>query len=125
MTNPEALAAFVGRFVKAEFRDRFLHEAVKKPKDLHRRVCHDIEKIFDGSYRGRPAAFQVDDQCLLLGWSSPFTAVSWTDAKAKIDQGGGGYLVVKSDGSAFYAETEGEPGVAYAGSTQQINLPGK
>jgi hypothetical protein len=116
MEISNTLITFAGRFVKEEFRERFLHEAMKKPKDLHQRICHDIEKIFDNSYKGRAAPFQAQDQCLLLGWSSPFTATSWDEAKAKIDQGGGGYLVIKSDGSAFYAEAEGYPALAFAGS---------
>ena len=38
-----------------------------------------------------------------------------TEAEKKMAGGGGGYLVIKSDGSAFYAETEAYPAVIYAG----------
>jgi methionyl-tRNA synthetase len=116
MEKSEAVAIFASRFVRKEFRERFQHELAKKPGDLHRRICHEIEKVFDGAYKGQAASFQAQDQCFFLGWSS-VTVTTWAEAKARIDQGGGGYLAIKSDGSAFYAETEGYPAQAYAGSS--------
>jgi hypothetical protein len=116
MEKSKILTAFASRFVRGEFRERFLHEAAKKPVNLHRRICHDIGKVFDGKYEGHPAHFQAADKCLFLGWSSPFILVSWAEAREKMKAGGGGYLVIKSDGAAFYAETESYPPVAYAGT---------
>jgi len=115
MDKSEILAAFATRFVRKEFRERFLHEAAKKPTDLHRRVCHELEKIFDVSYKGGNMPFYAGDQCLFLGWSSPISILSWEEAKARIAAGGGGYLAIKSDGSAFYAEAEGYPPLVYSG----------
>jgi len=111
----ETLAIFADRFVQKAFRERFVHEAIKKPIDLHRRICHDIEKVFDAKYKGQPASFKENDNCLFLGWFSPVTAMTWKEAKENMSGGGGGYLVVKSDGTAFYAETEAYPSVPYAG----------
>lgn len=114
--SAEALAVFASRFIRKDFRVRFLHEAVKKPGALHRRICHEIESVIDSSYKGRAAPFQANDQCLFLGWFSNISVRAWSEAKAVIDHGGGGYLVIKSDGSAFYAEAEGYPAQTYAGS---------
>jgi hypothetical protein len=119
MDHSEVLAIFANRFVRKEFRERFLHEVMKRPKDLHSRICHDIEKVFDSRYKSQPPRFQPSDQCLFLGWFSPITVISWTEAQAEMKTGGGGYLVIKSDGSAFYAETESYPVIAYAGSSSQ------
>ena len=115
MDNLEILTSFSDRFVRKDFRDRFLHEAMKNPRELHRRICHDIEKVFDSRFKGQPASFQPSDQCLFLGWSSPIVTLPWAEAKAKMDSGGGGHLAIKIDGSAFYAETEAYPAVVYAG----------
>jgi hypothetical protein len=112
----EVLTKFSRCFVHKEFRERFLHEAIKRPVDLHRRICHDIEKVFDGRFKGQSSPIQPSDQCLFLGWFSGITVISWSEAKEIMRSGGGGYLVIKSDGSAFYAETEGEPPMTYAGS---------
>ena len=110
----QTLAIFAERFVRAEFAERFLHEAAGRPADLHRRICHDIEKIFDKRYRGRSAEFQASARCLLLKWSAPLCIVTWVQAKAHMEHGGGGYLVIKADGLAFHAETEGYPPEVYA-----------
>jgi hypothetical protein len=117
MEKSEAFAIFASRFVRREFRERFQHEALKRPRDLHRRICHEIEKVIDSSYKDKAPSFQAQDQCFFLGWSPVITAIAWAEAKARIDRNGGGYLVIKSDGSAFYAETEGYPPQTYAGSS--------
>jgi len=116
MDHFEVLTIFSSRFVRKEFRARFLHEATKRPVDLHRRICHDIEKVFDHRYKSQAPNFQPSDQCLFLGWSSPIKVISWAEAQATMEGSGGGYLVIKSDGSAFYAETESYPATAYAGN---------
>lgn len=115
MSLREPLVAFADRFVEPRFRERFVHEALKKPQALHRRVCHDITELFAEQYRGRSAPFADSDTCLFLGWSTPLESMDWHTAKKNMSAGGGGYLVIKSDGSAFYAETEGYPPVCYAG----------
>jgi hypothetical protein len=113
------LTLFAHRFVRREFRERFLHEAARKPARLHSRICHGIDRVFDDEYRcldrRQPAFFQAHDPCLFF--SGRFESVTWAEARAEMDRGGGGYLVIKRDGSAFHAETEGEPpDRIYAGS---------
>lgn len=115
MSPSQALAAFADRFVEPRLQERFVYEAQKKPKALHRRVCHSISELFGDKFRGHNAPFADSDACLFLGWSSSFEMIDWYTAKEKISSGGGGYLVIKSDGSAFYAETEGHPPTCYVG----------
>lgn len=113
----QVFADFAGRFVRREFRERFVHEALKNPAALHRRVCHEISTVFEDLYSDRAPSFQDSDICLFLGWSSPNLALTWQAAKETMATVGGGYLVVIADGTAFYAETEGYPPTVYAGTT--------
>jgi len=115
MDQTEILALFAQRFVRREFRKRFLHEATKKPVALHRRICHDMEKVFDPKYRNQTGRFQPSDQCLLLGWFTAIKLTSWEEAQATMATGGGGYLAIRIDGASFHAETEAYPAVVYAG----------
>jgi hypothetical protein len=117
MTEIEIIQKFAKAFVKKRFRDRFVHEAIKKPNDLHRRICHDISKVFDDSFKGQSISFKNDEKCLFLGWSKPVIQTTWKDAKETMSSGGGGYLVIKADGTGFYAETEAYPATIYAGSS--------
>lgn len=117
MDEKNLLSEFADRFVNKQFRERFVHEAMKTPRDLHGRICHDIEKVFDRKFRGKVAPFKDADECLFLGWSSSIATTTWQEAKSRMATGGGGYLVIKSDGKAFYAETEDYPAVPYAGSS--------
>jgi hypothetical protein len=116
MNEIEILSIFASNFVRKAFRERFIHEAIKKPKDLHRRICHEISKVFDEEYKGQPIPLKGSDDCLFLGWFSPIAPMSWEEAKKRMASGGGGYLVIKSDGTAFYAETEAYPATVYAGN---------
>ncbi len=115
MGHREILTLFASRFVQKPFRERFVHEALKRPVDLHRRICHDIEKVFDAKYREGSVPLKDEDNCLFLGWFSTLTVTTWKKAKEEMSGGGGGYLVIKTDASSFYAETEAYPAVVYAG----------
>jgi hypothetical protein len=115
MEREEILTTFANRFVTKAFRQRFVHEAMKKPIALHRRICHDIEKVFDANHQGKTPSFTDSDECLFLDWTSGFTTTTWKEAQTRMSCGGGGYLVIRVDGGAFYAETEAYPAVAYAG----------
>lgn len=68
MENKEILTIFAYSFVKKDFRVRFVHEAIKRPNDLHRRVCHEIEKVFDNKYNNTKHTFKESETCLFLGW---------------------------------------------------------
>jgi hypothetical protein len=117
MSGIETIKKFAKTFVKKPFRDRFVHEAIKKPNDLHRRICHDISKVFDDTFKDKNISFSNDEKCLFLGWSKPVVQITWKEAKETMSTGGGGYLVIKADGTGFYAETEAYPAIIYAGSS--------
>ncbi len=117
MNEVEIITKFSRNFVKKKFRERFVHEALKKPNDLHRRICHEISKVFDESYEGKHISFMDEDQCIFLSWNSPIYKTTWKDAKEIMSSGGGGYLVIKADSSGFYAETEAYPAIIYSGSS--------
>jgi len=84
--------------------------------NLHRRICHEISNVFDETYEGKHISFNDEDNCLFLSWSTPIYSTTWKEAKEIMPTGGGGYLVIKADGSGFYAETEAYPAVIYSGS---------
>ncbi|WP_157571935.1 hypothetical protein [Hydrogenophaga taeniospiralis] len=109
------LRKFAENFVRDEFRERFIHEAMKKPRKLHARVCHEIFHIFDDKYKDGTPKIGVNEQCLYLGWSSEISELTWQEACEKMAGGGGGYLVISAAGTAFYAQTEGYPALNYAG----------
>jgi hypothetical protein len=111
------LNEFSMRFVRKALRERFVHEALKKPRKLQARVCHEISEIFDDKYKGSTPRIGDDEQCLFLGWSGQVVELTWREACEKMADGGGGYLVINSTGTAFYAETEGYPAFVYAGDS--------
>lgn len=88
---------------------------MKKTQRLHTRICHEISLLFDDKFKDKLPSFSAQDECLFLGWSSSITETTWKEAQEKMSNNGGGYLVIKSDGTAFYAETEGYPPTIYAG----------
>ena len=115
MDSKPALEAFAQRYVVAGFRERFVHEAMKRPEKLHSRICHSIEDVLPASFAGNPAPFSSEDQCLVLEGSRGFRATTWGALRRQVGLGEG-LLVVGNDGSRFYAETEaarGAPSVAY------------
>ncbi|MBA3035183.1 MAG: hypothetical protein FP814_01690 [Desulfobacterium sp.] len=117
MNEIQILNKFAGRFVIKKFQERFVHEAIKRPKDLHRRICHQISTVFGEVYEGMKISFDNKDKCLFLSWGEPIYLTTWKEAKEVMSSGGGGYLVIKEDGSGFYAETEAYPATIYSGSS--------
>ncbi len=117
MNELQLLEEFAIKFVKKKFQERFVHEALKRPKTLHRRICHEISTVFSEAYEKKEISFDNNDRCLFLGWNEPFYSTTWKDAKEIMSSGGGGYLVIKADGSGFYAETEAYPVKIYSGSS--------
>ncbi len=109
MDSKSALEAFAQRYVVASFRERFLHEASKRPERLYSRICHNIEEILPSAFAGKRARFSSDDPCLVLEDSRGFRATTWGALQRRIGLGEG-LLVVGNDGSRFYAETEGVKG---------------
>jgi len=117
MEKKEILTVFANNFVQKDFRSRFVHEALKKPNDLHRRICHEIEKVFDDKYINKYPTFQKAEPCLFLGWFNKIQELTWKEAEEAMSEGGGGYLVINNKGTKFYAETEAYPSEKYAGNS--------
>lgn len=107
MKTRETLEIFAKNFVLPEFRERFVHEALKKPVKLHSRICHRMEEIFPSQYQDQTVPFTPDGPCLYLGWGPELEELTWSEAAKKV--GLGGILIIDISGHKFYAETEGEP----------------
>jgi hypothetical protein len=114
MTSKTRLEEFAGRFVLAPFRERFVHETLKKPKKLHERVCHRIEEIFPTRYKNGRLPFSSGDRVFpIIGTSHDCEGdVDW-DAVSDREGTGYGFLVASADLLHFYAETESGLGFAY------------
>lgn len=113
MDKASCLAAFAERFVASDYRERFVHEATKKPHTLHRRVCHEIDRLFAGKYKGAATSIRDGELVFFLTWSSGMIETTWGEAKTTIARGGGGHLVVRANATAFFAEAEGYPALTY------------
>lgn len=110
MKNKETLEAFAANFVIPEMRERFVHEAIKKPKKLHARICHGIEEVFPSKYKENVVPFAPDGPCLFIGWRQALEELTWSDASKEAGLGGG-ILIIDISGRKFYAESEGAPHV--------------
>lgn len=108
MNTTDTLAAFATNFVKENLRDRFLHEALKKPTKLQARICHGLDELFPEKYKNGSALFEPETPCLLLGRRSKFEETIWREASKQLGFGDG-VLVISSTGRQFYAESEGTP----------------
>ena len=107
MKNREAFEIFAESFVLPDFRERFIHEALKKPRKLHERICHRISEVFPAQYQDQRVPFTPNGPCLLIGRDPAYQEITWSEAEAKV--GLGGILIIDMTGHKFYAETEGEP----------------
>jgi hypothetical protein len=113
MDQLSCFTEFAKRFVTAEFQERFLHEVKKRPRSLHRRVCHEMDRIFSSQYKGRPTSIRDGENVFFLSWSSTIKEIPWVEAKIEIAKGGGGHLAIRTDAKAFFAETEAYPALSY------------
>jgi hypothetical protein len=103
-----ALATFANACVVSSLRERFLHEAVKRPDKLHERVCHHTAKLLEPRFAGGKVTFKIEDPCLMIQDSKGFKEVSWAEAERLMD-GYGGLLVISLAGGRFYCESEASP----------------
>ncbi len=69
------LELFAARFVIAGIRDRFVHEALKKPMRLQERICHSISDLFPQRFRGGHPPFSGTDACVQVFRNTPPLAV--------------------------------------------------
>ena len=107
MNRAEAFATFSKKFVNESFRERFIHEATKKPERLAFRVCHDMGTVLPLRYKGITVEFEPETICLMLGRKMSFEEVSWSAAQRELAFGG--VLVIAATGEKFCAMTEGSP----------------
>ena len=107
------LEEFAIQFVNTNFRERFVHEATKKPQRLATRICHTIEEIFPDAYAGSRVTFANDDVCVpLSGTDIDLQQMLWSELSPYIERGMG-VLIASADNTKFYAETESEHGSPY------------
>lgn len=115
MINP-ALSLFIAKCVQERMRDRFVHEAVKRPAKLHERVCHHAPDLFLENFRGGQVTFAADEPCLVLYSAKGFQEMPWQAIEAKTGLYGG-LLVISLQAPKFYAEPEASPKIEiWAGS---------
>ncbi len=108
MNVTDTLAAFATNFVKEDMRERFLHEAIKKPAKLQVRICHSFDALFPAQYKNASVRFEPESSCLVFGRRPKFEETTWQEASKQIGFGDG-VLVISSNGRQFYAESEGAP----------------
>ena len=119
MVDRETLEAFASTFIRPEFRDRFAHEATKKPDKLLARVCHNPCDLFEASLTSGSCTYEPTDLCLILFRPGGFKTSTWAEAFRAMGLGNG-FLVIGVGGGKFYAETEasrGAPSVVFAGAS--------
>lgn len=105
------LEAFAKAHVLVDFRERFVHEALKKPAKLQSRICHSIGEVFSDHYRDGVLPFKDDEICIPITGSGvqSFEEYRWSEVEASALRGLG-LLVASGDGRKFYAETDSEHG---------------
>jgi hypothetical protein len=109
MNIDEVLRIFCTNFVQPDFRERFLHEAVKKPTRLRSRICHEISDVFLPQYRGGRIQFSPDAACITFV-GTRLQPSTWAEEMQKVATiGGGGRLIIDASGRGFYADSEGFP----------------
>lgn len=103
----QIIQAFSRAFVVKNFRNRFVHEAIKKPARLHQRICHGIEDVFPIAYKNCSIQFLPDEPCLILWSNLRLEKSTWSQVQQVGN--GDGILVISLSQLKFYAETEGMP----------------
>jgi hypothetical protein len=114
LADPAAfLAEFAARFVDPAFRERFVHEAMKKPERLATRICHSIQDVLSDTYLSGVTPFEAQDRCVpISGTDLDLRECSWADLSPYVNRGTG-VLIASKAGDRFYAETESEHGAPY------------
>ena len=114
MKTATQLEEFAGRFVLPPFRERFVHEALKKPRKLHERICHRIEEIFPARYKDGPLPFKNGHLVFpIIGTNRDLEGECDWNAVSDREGTGYGFLVASADLLQFYAETESGLGSPY------------
>jgi hypothetical protein len=119
MRDTQVFDSFAARFVRSEFRVRFVHEATKKPDKLYARICHNIGDLFEQSFADGNCTFEDSEHCVMLAGLKGFRPATWAEANRLMGLGDG-ILVIGNSGAKFCAETEamkGSPAIKYAGGS--------
>ena len=117
MDHQPILEAFASAYVVPAFRDRFVHEAARRPDKLLARVCHKPDDMFEASLAKGRCSFELSEACLILSSPRGFRTSTWAEVQRAMGLGDG-FLVIGAAGEKFYAETEatrGAPSVMFAG----------
>lgn len=109
MDDRSAIEAAAQRFVLAPFRDRFVHEALRKPARLMTRIAHQIDAVFERRFRGGSTACPAKAPCLFFELTGRRQSTTWGLAMDLVRRGGGGVLLIDASGRSFFAQAEGEP----------------
>ncbi len=109
MEPKEALEIAARAFVQRSFQERFVHEALKKPDRLMRRICHEIDSVFVSDFLNGTVDFERPSKCFVFELTGRFSSLSWKEAKKVVSMGGGGVLIIDESGTSFFAQTEGFP----------------
>jgi hypothetical protein len=119
----DLLQIFAAKYVQPSFRDRFVHEALKKPNKLQSRMCHSIDDIFSEDYKGLSCPFSANDSCIPITGTGidSFKEYKWSEIENSATRGFG-LLVISPDAEKFYAETEfefGRPFIPYSSTLRR------
>lgn len=117
MELKDTLEIFSRSFVKKPYRYRCVHDALKKPGNLMKKVCHGISDVFEPRFENGSINVDSNDPCYLFDLNGHMEKTTWGNAMIALQGGGGGFLIIDRTGCKFYAESEGEPPpVKYAGA---------
>ena len=103
-----ALAKFADACVVSSIRERFIHEALKRPSKLHERICHHTAELLEPRFCGGSTTFNPEEQCLILRDVTGFKEIAWKEIERSVE-GFGGILVISLSRSRFYCESESSP----------------
>jgi hypothetical protein len=127
-TLGKTLETFAENFIVSSFRDRFVHEAIRKPGKLQGRICHAIHEVFVETYLSEVCPFRPEDSCIPITGTGVESLKEdlWSNVE-KLATRGFGLLVIAPDGTKFFAETEaekGHPSLTYSG-VKRLDAKGK
>lgn len=95
------LDIFASRYVIKSMRDRFVHEAIKRPKKFYQRLCHG--SLFEDRFLGRPDHIPQAQHYLSFVASGRYEIIPGTEFSLDAMQAGDGGLVMSFDAQWFWA----------------------
>ncbi len=98
------LDTFASRYLIQSVRDRFVHEAIKRPQKFYQRLCNG--GVFEECFLGRPDHIP-EAQHYLSFFSGGYEIISATEFPLYAMTAGDGGLVMSLDAQWFWACDEG------------------